>query len=53
MQVSATVLSIVSVVHQFDFASVLSGTPLKLQSEGTIDSGRDNIDRICVLSVLC
>lgn len=53
MQVSATVLPIVRVVHQFDFAFVLNRTPCKLQPEGMIVNGRDNIDRTCVLSVLC
>jgi len=53
MQVSATVLSVVRVVHQLEFAFVLNRMPCKLQPEGMIVNGRDNIDRSCVLSVLC
>jgi len=49
--ITATVLSIVRVVHQFDFAFVKKRTAHKLQPEGMIDSGRDNIDMTCVLSV--
>jgi hypothetical protein len=53
MQVTAAVLSTVTVVHQFDFAFVQNRTPHKLQPEGMIDSGRDNIDMTCVLSMQC